>query len=128
MLTEQRAYATLPTADMERLRRFYEDTLGFTAHKATPGGIYYQAGDGSLFAITRSGGQPSGTHTQMAFQVFDLRREVDELRARGVAFEEYDLPTIKTVDNVARMPAGQAAWFRDPDGNTIGMFQFDDPA
>jgi len=127
MLTDQRAYATLPTADLERLRRFYEDTLGFTAHKATPGGIYYHAGDGSLFAITRSAGKPSGARTQMAFQVPDIRRQVDELLARGVVFEQYDLPTIKTVDSVARMPAGQAAWFKDPDGNTIGMFQFDEP-
>ena len=60
---------------------------------------------------------PAGPIRRWRSRCFDLRREVDELRARGVAFEEYDLPTIKTVDNVARMPAGQAAWFRDPDGN-----------
>ena len=126
MLSDQRAYATLPTADVEGLRRFYEDKLGFRPGRETAGGIYYDAGHGTLFTITRSYGRPSGSHTQLAFQVGDIRREVDELLGRGVVFEAYDLPTLKTVDGVARMPAGQAAWFKDPDGNLIGMFQFDE--
>ncbi len=48
-----------------------------------------------------------------------------ELRARGVVFEEYEMP--KTEGGVARMPAGRAAWFKDPHGNVIGLIQFDDP-
>ena len=118
MLSDQRAYATLPTADVEG--------LGFRPSRETAGGIYYGAGHGTLFTITRSSGRPSGSHTQMAFQVDDIRREVDQLLDRGVVFEAYDLPTLTTVDGVARMPAGQAAWFKDPDGNLIGIFQFDE--
>ena len=63
------------------LRRFYEDKLGFRPSRETAGGIYYGAGHGSLFTITRSSGRPSGSHTQMAFQVDDIRREVDRAPA-----------------------------------------------
>jgi catechol 2,3-dioxygenase-like lactoylglutathione lyase family enzyme len=124
MLGEAHAYATLPTADMDRLRRFYEDVLGLTVRSERPAGIFYETGDGTFFAITRSSGQPSGSHTQLGFAVRDLETEVADLRRRGVTFEEYETP--KTVEGVARMPAGRAAWFRDPDGNLIGLIEFDD--
>ena len=48
------------------------------------------------------------------------------LRARGAVFEAYETP--KTVDSVAEMPAGRAAWLKDPDGNLIGMIEFNHPA
>jgi predicted enzyme related to lactoylglutathione lyase len=75
--------------------------------------------------ISRSGARSSGAHTQMAFTVPDVDAEVRELQARGVVFEEYEMP--KTVDSVARMPAGRGAWFKDPDGNLLGLFQYDEP-
>ena len=87
--------------------------------------MLYRVGDGTLFAISRSGGKATGAHTQMAFTVPDLATEVAELRARGVTFEEYKAP--QTVDGIARMPAGRAAWFKDPDGNLIGLIEFADP-
>jgi catechol 2,3-dioxygenase-like lactoylglutathione lyase family enzyme len=65
MLANFPVYATLPTSDVERLRRFYEDVLAFKVREETPGGIFYQAGQGTYFAITKSSGTPSGTHTQM---------------------------------------------------------------
>jgi catechol-2,3-dioxygenase len=121
MLAEYPVYATLPTADVERLRRFYEDVLGFQVREETPGGISYQAGEGTYFAITKSSGKASGSHTQMGFAVANIERIVVELRARGAVFEAYETP--KTVDGVAEMPAGKAAWLKDPDGNLIGMIE-----
>ncbi len=121
MLSDFPVYATMPTADVERLRRFYEDVLGFQVREETPGGIYYQAGEGTYFAITRSSGTASGSHTQMGFAVRSLDTLVAELRGRGAVFEAYETP--KTVDGVAEMPAGRAAWLKDPDGNLIGMIE-----
>ncbi len=126
MLGDYPAYATLPTADVERLRRFYEDVLGFQVREETPGGITYRAGEGTYFAITRSSGTASGSHTQMGFAVANIKTIVSELRARGVVFETYETP--KTVDGVAEMPAGAAAWLKDPDGNLIGMIELHHPA
>ena len=72
--------------------------------------------------LTRSSGKASGSHTQMAFRVTDIESEVRDLQRRGVTFEEYETP--KTVDGIATIPIGRTAWFRDPDGNLIGMIQF----
>lgn len=125
MLSQRRVHAVLPTQDVDRLRAFYEETLGFRPRGLRAGAVMYDAGDGSVFVISRSGGRASGTATQMAFTVPDVAAEVAELRGRGVVFEEYETP--KTTDGVAEMPAGRAAWFRDPDGNLIGLFQFNEP-
>ena len=121
MLADNPVYATLPTADMATLRRFYEDVLGFAVREETPGGISYQAGDGTYFAITRSSGTPSGTHTQMGFAVRDIAAEVADLQARGVVFETYETP--RTVNGIADVGIGRAAWLCDPDGNLIGMIE-----
>ena len=121
MLADNPVYATLPTADMATLRRFYEDVLGFAVREETPGGISYQAGDGTYFAITRSSGTPSGTHTQMGFAVRDIAAEVADLQARGVVFETYETP--RTGNGIADVGIGRAAWLCDPDGNLIGMIE-----
>ena len=124
MLSDHRCYATLPTANLDRLRRFYEGVLGFTPERVSPAGVYYRTGDG-LFAITRSDGRASGSHTQLAFLVPDLAAEVADLRARGVRFEEYGLSGFTTVDGIASIGTGRAAWFKDPAGNLVGIIQFD---
>jgi catechol 2,3-dioxygenase-like lactoylglutathione lyase family enzyme len=125
MLPDRRVHTTLPTADPERLRTFYEETLGFAPFAERPGAILYRAGDGSLFAISKAGARATGGHTQMAFTVPDIAAEVAGLRARGVVFLDYDVP--KTEHGIGRVGAGRAAWFRDPDGNLIGVLEFDDP-
>jgi hypothetical protein len=82
-----------------------------------------------LFVST---GASSGNHTQMGWEVTDLRVTVEALRARGVIFEEYDLPGLKTVDGVAEVAGNypskggvgeMAAWFRDSEGNLLGIGQ-----
>jgi catechol 2,3-dioxygenase-like lactoylglutathione lyase family enzyme len=125
MLSDHECYATLPTPDPSKLRRFYEDVLGLTPLRENPSGVFYGAAAGSLFAISRATGKASGAHTQLGFAVLDLAAEVADLRARGVTFEEYDLPGFTTTDGIARLPTGSAAWFRDPEGNVIGMIEFD---
>ncbi|MDR3546148.1 MAG: VOC family protein [Candidatus Limnocylindrales bacterium] len=124
MLPDRRVHTTLPTPDPERLRTFYEETLGFVPFAQRPGAILYRAGDGSLFAISKAGARATGGHTQMAFTVPDIAAEVADLRGRGVVFLDYDVP--KTEQGIGRVGAGRAAWFKDPDGNLIGVLEFDD--
>jgi len=64
-----------------------------------------------------------GGHTQMSFQVEDVAAVVKQLKAKGVVFEEYDFPTLKTVDSIAVRPDFKAAWFKDSEGNVIGIAQ-----
>ena len=125
MLTECRVHTTLPVADVAASRVFWEGRLGFVPLLELPTAILYRAGDGSVFAISQTSGRPSGAHTQMAFTAADIDREVAELVARGISFEAYDLPTLKTVNGIAPMPGGlRAAWFKDPDANLIGVLEF----
>ena len=121
----------LPAQNLDRARQFYAEKLGLTPAEERPGGLRYEIA-GCSFALFASQGAPSGAHTQLALEVGDLRGTVAELRKRGVVFEEYDVPGLKTIDGVAEVAGNYpskggtgelAAWFRDSEGNLIGIGQ-----
>jgi catechol 2,3-dioxygenase-like lactoylglutathione lyase family enzyme len=127
----------LPAQDLARARRFYAEKLGLEPVETRPGGLRYECVDGSGFALFESTGRPSGEHTQMAWKVDDIEAVVAELRSRGVVFEDVDLPGLRTVDGIAEVAgnypsaggAGErAAWFRDSEGNLLGLGQTVRPA
>ena len=101
MLADCPIHATLPAADLERAKGFYTEKLGLSPESEASGGIFYRCGAGTRFLVFPSGGTASGTYTQMGWTVDDLEAEVADLKARGVVFEEYDTPYLKTVDSVA---------------------------
>ncbi len=68
----------------------------------------------------------SGTHTQMTWRTNDIEAEVAALKARGVIFEEYDTPEVKTVNSVATIGQSKGAWFKDSEGNLLALGQFDE--
>ena len=125
MLANALVCATLPTTDLARARRFYGDTLGLPeAGFGVEGGVFYQAGGGTMFRVYE---RPPSTaeHTVAVFLVEDLDAEMAELRDRGVTFEEYDLPGLKTENGVFSDPDSgfKGSWVRDPDGNILGLTQ-----
>jgi len=131
MLKNGDVAARLPAQDLERARTFYAEKLGLVPSEERPGGLRYQCGSGA-FSLFESAGAPSGTHTQVAWEVDDIELTVAELRARGVVFEEYDLPGLKTVNGIADVAGNypsrggigeRAAWFRDSEGNMLGIGQ-----
>ncbi|HEX8939903.1 MAG TPA: VOC family protein [Candidatus Limnocylindrales bacterium] len=124
MLGRYRVHPTLPAADMARARRFYEDVLGFEPSAELPGGVMYGAGEGSRFLVFPSSGKPSGDHTQVGITVDDLPTTVRELESRGVTFEDYDFPQFDRATHVATFPANRSAWFKDTEGNLLGIVQF----
>ena len=124
MLADRPIHATLPAADLERAKRFYTEKLGLSQEIEAPEGIFYRCGGGTRFLVFPSGGTASGTHTQMGWTVDDIEAEVADLKARGVVFEEYDTPYLKTVESVATTGPIKAAWFKDSEGNLLGLVQF----
>jgi catechol 2,3-dioxygenase-like lactoylglutathione lyase family enzyme len=130
MLGKARVATRLPAKDLSRARAFYSEKLGLDPVEQRDGGLRYVCASGE-FAIFLSAGVQSGTHTQMGWEVEDIEATVRELRARGVAFEEYDLPGLKTVDEIAEIAgnypskgiAERGAWFRDSEGNLLGIGQ-----
>jgi catechol 2,3-dioxygenase-like lactoylglutathione lyase family enzyme len=131
MLSAGRVATRLPAQDLERARRFYAEKLGLEPSEERPGGLRYRCAGGE-FALFASAGGPSGEHTQMGWEVDDLAATVAELKARGLVFEEVDVPGLRTVDGVADVSGNypgkggrgeRAAWFRDSEGNMLGIGQ-----
>ena len=122
MLSDKPTYTTIPVSGLERATRFYSDTLGLTPEMITEGGVMYRTG-GTRFFVCPSAFKAAG-HTQMSWVVGDIKAEVAALKASGVDFESFDRPGIKTVDGISQVgPAVWAAYFRDPDGNLLGLTQ-----
>jgi predicted enzyme related to lactoylglutathione lyase len=115
--------STIPAQDLQRAKTFYAEMLGLTPSSEERIGLRYRLADGTRFRLFRSGGKASGAHTQMALMVEDLAAAVQELRSRGVNFEEYDSPGLKTTDGIADVGYARAAWFKDSEGNLIGISQ-----
>src|SRR6202035_5287322 len=117
MINQARAAAMLPAQDLERAKAFYRDKLGLTPTMESPGAIFYQLAGGTAFVAYPSSGQSSGTYTQLALEVQDFDGTVKALRSKGVKFEDYDTPMVKTVDGVAEAgPGMKIAWFKDSEG------------
>jgi catechol 2,3-dioxygenase-like lactoylglutathione lyase family enzyme len=124
MFSDQRCATMLPASDYERAKKWYADTLGLKPAYEDPNGADYQTGSGTMFSVYPS--QFAGTNqaTAMGFLAHDLSAEMDELKAKGVTFEEYDIPGVKTVDGVAEFgPGERGAWFKDSEGNLIALFE-----
>jgi catechol 2,3-dioxygenase-like lactoylglutathione lyase family enzyme len=130
MLDRARVASRLPAQDLERARAFYAEKLGLEPVEEREGGLRYVCG-GCEFALFQSAGSASGDHTQMGFEVEDLDATVRELRARGVVFEEYDFPGLRTAGGIADIEGNypskgrgeRAVWFRDSEGNMLGIGQ-----
>jgi catechol 2,3-dioxygenase-like lactoylglutathione lyase family enzyme len=126
MLSKSRAIATLPSRDLKPLQTFYGRKLGLERLEgsAAEGYLVYQAGKKTTLMLFESSfGRKSG-NTGVTFEVDDLDAEMASLRKKGVEFEDYDLPTVKTVDGVADANGmGRIAWFKDPDGNLIALHE-----
>ena len=122
MLKDGIAQATLPVADLERAKGFWAK-VGLSPTNELPGGMEYNASGSSSFTVYPTRNPNRGGHTQLHFRVNDIESEVADLRAKGVAFEEYDFPALKTENSIATTESGKGAWFKDEDGNTIGIFQ-----
>lgn len=121
MFKPLRVGTTLPAQDIARAKAFYRDKLGLTPTQEDALGLLYELDAGTGFGLFPSSGKPSGTHTQMAIEVEDVEQSVKDLQAKGVKFEEYDTPMLKTVNGVADMGGTKGAWFKDSEGNLIAV-------
>jgi len=120
VLKDLHVHATVAASDLDRARRFYEEKLGLTPAREEPGGLIYEQKD-SWFLLYPSRGAGTAQHTVMGFTTDDIEREVADLKARGEVFEEYDFPGLKTENSIARTGSVCSAWFKDTEGNILGL-------
>jgi catechol 2,3-dioxygenase-like lactoylglutathione lyase family enzyme len=117
MLSDSLAVTTVAVTDLDRAKRFYQEQVGLKLLEETPASLRLGAGKGSQLSVRR--GQPNVGQTVAHFEVDDLDAVVRDLTSRGVAFEEYETP--KTVNFIAQIGPARGAWFKDPDGNVLGV-------
>jgi catechol 2,3-dioxygenase-like lactoylglutathione lyase family enzyme len=119
-----RTSAVVCSTDLARSQDFYENTVGLQLSPDTiPNHLLFETGDRTSLLVY---GRPSASkadHTQVRFWTGDISADVKALVDRGVVFDDLDIGSIKTVDHVATTPIGKSAWFKDPDGNTLALFQ-----
>jgi catechol 2,3-dioxygenase-like lactoylglutathione lyase family enzyme len=115
----------LPVTDLERARKFYAERLGLrpSGERSPQDAIVLEAGHGTKLELLKRDQPTKAEHTALTFEVDDIDREVTELEGRGVRFEDYNLPGLKTERHIARMDGERAAWFKDTEGNLLCIHQ-----
>ena len=122
MFESASSHGTIAVSDLSRARKFYEETLGLEPLDERSDGIRYRTGGVTWFLVYPSQFAGTAKSTYMTFQVDNVETAVKELRDRGIVFEEYDFPGLKTVDGIAEIQGVvKGAWFKDPDGNILAL-------
>lgn len=124
MLGNSQVTPTLPVVNLERARGFYEKSLGLKPEGNEHNGqITYKCGNGSRLHIYQRSEPTKADHTAATFEVDNVESSVKELRGKGVKFEEYDMPGLKTVNGIATLDNEKGAWFKDTEGNILCIHQ-----
>ena len=123
MLQDSPMYAYIPAKDVARARKFYEQKLGFKPKHEAANGVVYEFGEHTSCFLYQTPNAGTSKASQAFWQVHDVEREVAELRARGVEFEDYDMPGQKSANGVVTAGGAKAAWFKDSEGNIMAVIQ-----
>ena len=111
----------IPAKDLDRARKFYQEKVGLDPGDKFDGGITFKCGGGTTIVMYQSAFAGTSKASQAFWAVEDVPTEVADLKKRGVVFEEYDLPGVKTIDGM--LPDKTAAWFKDSEGNTMALIK-----
>jgi predicted enzyme related to lactoylglutathione lyase len=125
MIANHRISAVLCSTDLGKSQDFFETKVGLTLSPETiKNHLIFECGDGTTLLVYGRPTPNKADHTQVRFWTKDVAANVKELVERGIVFDEFDLGAFKTVDHVVTTPGiGKSAWFKDPDGNTLALFQ-----
>jgi predicted enzyme related to lactoylglutathione lyase len=123
MLQKSPMYSYIPAKDVKRARQFYEQKLGLKPKQETAGGVVYEFAEHTACFLYATPNAGTSRASQAFWQVDDIEREVAELKARGVRFEEYDMPGMKTENGIVTAGGAKSAWFKDSEGNIMALIQ-----
>jgi catechol 2,3-dioxygenase-like lactoylglutathione lyase family enzyme len=123
MLGTAAVHPILLARDLEQAKAFYHDKLGLEILGESDHKVEFRCGGGTKLAVSKSTVGTSDSQTQIGWEVESVQAEVDELRARGVKIEDYELPDLKTVDGIADVGFAWMAWIIDPGRNALAIVQ-----
>ena len=129
MFRDAKAFSSFSTDDIQKAKEFYGETLGLEVVE-TPEGLELHIAGGTPVFVYPSQSYTPPTHTVLNFPVDDIDAAVDELTARGVQMEQYDMPDIKTDEKGIFRGDGDSgpraiAWFKDPADHVLSVIQLD---
>ncbi|MGH2676005.1 MAG: VOC family protein [Actinomycetota bacterium] len=119
-------YPVLAASDIDRARSWYQEKLGMTPSIDQEMGLWYECGDGTWLLVYPTGAAGTAQNTQAHFQVTDLEKLMDELRGRGVTFEEYDFEPFTSMHSgsgLYEVGGYKVCFVKDSEGNTIEIAQ-----
>ena len=124
-MSGNRVSAVMCSTDLDRSQQFYEDRVGLKLSSATiKNHLVFDCGDGTTLLLYGRPSPNKADHTQVRFWSTDIAADVEELTGRGVDFDLVEFGDLKMVDHVLTSPGtGKSAWFKDPDGNTLAVFE-----
>jgi predicted enzyme related to lactoylglutathione lyase len=122
MLMQAPIRAYIPVSDVERARKFYEEMVGLRPREVYAGGVIYECGGTEAFMYPTPNAGTSKA-SQAFWSVDDVEAEVKDLKARGVKFEEYDMPGMPMKNSIVTAAGAKAAWFKDTEGNIMAVVQ-----
>ncbi len=123
MLQKFPLYAYIPARDVARARRFYEDKLGFKPKEEVSDGVIYDFANGTSCFLYPTPNAGTSQASQAFWQVDDVDAEMAELKARGVVFEDYDMPGERSPGGAITANGAKAAWFKDTEGNILAIIE-----
>jgi catechol 2,3-dioxygenase-like lactoylglutathione lyase family enzyme len=126
MLKSAPLAAILPATDIQRARKFYSEKLGLPSPDmpVPEDGAVFESGNCTLLYLYERADGTTADHTVAGWLVEDVEKAVEELRERGVVFEQYDRPDLKTDERgIAESGGAKSAWFKDTEGNILAITQ-----
>ena len=123
MLRDSKAFSGFSAGDIQTAKKFYSETLGLDVTESHGLLTLRLAGGNNVLIYPKPNHVPA-TFTVLNFPVTDVDLVVDELTKRGVRFEIYDLPNLKTdKKGIMRGNGPTIAWFKDPAGNILSVIE-----
>ena len=123
MLEDSKAFSGFSVNDIGRAKEFYGRTLGLKVSESNGLLTLHLAGGNNVLIYPKPNHTPA-MFTVLNFPLDDVDQAVDELTKRGVRFETYDLPDIKTdKKGIMRGKCPTIAWFKDPAGNILSVIE-----
>lgn len=120
MLQDSTVFATIAVRDSQLAKKFYRDTLGLRLVDENDAGCMYESGTGKVF-VYQAPSAGTNQATSAAWEVDNIEQVVEDLQAKGVVFEQYDIPDADVNGYVYTVGPQKAAWFKDPDGNILSV-------
>lgn len=119
-------YPVLPASDIDRARTWYQEKLGMTPKIDEGFGMWYECGEGTWLLVYPTEAAGTAQNTQAHFQVTDIEQVMDDLRGRGVTFEEYDFEPFSQMHKgggLYEYEGYKTVFLKDSEGNTIEIAQ-----